>query len=222
MGIKIKMKLAKGHQIITGPSIGILILSLILITVDFSFWWITILSGSIVVFVIQFFRDPDRDMDEINSEAIVSPADGVIFEIDTETIPNTTVFRIRMRFWDVHVNRIPLSGKLKKKEKFSGMFLPILPGVNKISKIKNARQEMHFENPNSIPFKVIQISGILAFRCVSYFSVSEKVIPRGERLGMIRFGSETDFHIPTKNVDPITKVGKKVKAGITIIGNLKY
>ena len=215
------MKLANGHQIITLPSIVIFIFSLIISYLNLSFWWSILITGLILIFVIQFFRDPDRHIVETNSSAIVSPADGVIFEIDTETFPNTTIFRIRMRFWDVHVNRMPLSGKMIKKEKFRGIFLPILPGLNKISKSKNARQELHFENPDKIPFKVIQISGFLAFRCVSYFPVSEEVTPRGKRLGMIRFGSETDFHIPTKNVDPIVTVGEKVRAGMTIFGNLR-
>jgi len=215
------MKLAQGHEIITIPSLVLFLLSIIFSLFEIIFWFLVPLTGLIVIFVVQFFRDPERNPVDLDPKAIIAPADGVLFEIDTKTIPNTTIFRIRMRFWDVHVNRMPITGKMLKKQKFKGIYLPILPGVNHVSKNKNARQEMDFQNQDHISFKVVQISGFLAFRCVSYHSESETTIPRGDRLGMIRFGSETDLHIPTKNLETKISVGDKVKAGMTTLGFLK-
>jgi phosphatidylserine decarboxylase len=215
------MNLAQGHEVITIPSLILFILSIVLSLFETPFWFLIPLTGLILIFVIQFFRDPERNPLDPDPNAIIAPADGVLFEIDTQSIPGTTIFRIRMRFWDVHVNRMPMTGKMLRKQKFKGAYLPILPKLNHISKTRNARQEMDFQNSDGISFKVVQISGFLAFRCVSYHSESETLIIRGDRLGMIRFGSETDLHVPTKNLETKISIGKKLKAGVTILGYLK-
>ena len=214
------MKLAQGHQIITYPLFILFFLSVLLAFWSSVVWWITIVIFILLIFVIQFFRDPERFPDQNYDEIVVSPADGVLFEIDTQSIPEVTIFRIRMRFWDVHVNRMPLDGKLTSKSYKKGSYLPIIPGVNRYSKSRNARQELVFDHPSGFEFKVVQISGILAYRCVAYHEVSDRLIKRGERLGMIRFGSETDLHVPSDRIKITAFKGQKVKGGKTVLGVL--
>ena len=220
-------KLARGHKSITIPSLILVVLSTVwllykvilgtLSTIDILFFLGTIL---LLIFNLQFFRDPLRIPDDSNVLSIISPADGVLFEIDTTSEPDTTIYRIRMRFWDVHVNYMPLDGKLNSCTKKRGVLLPILPGLNKYSKNKNARQTMVFESDKGFEFKVIQISGTLAYRTVAYGKETD-YFKKAHKIGMIRYGSETDLHLPTTFSQPVARIGQKVKAGKTIISQLK-
>ena len=222
------IQLAKGHRFVTIPLFILLIFSLLWVqlkvitnTIGWIDYVLLILSFLIFIFVLQFFRDPNRKPESNNELDIISPADGILFEIDTTSEKDISIFRIRMRFWDVHVNYMPIKGTLIDQVKKKGIYLPILPGLNKYSKNKNARQTMAFSSENGFYFKVIQISGIFAFRTVSYLKKGD-ITEKGEKIGMIRFGSETDFHIPSNKVGEIfVKIGQKVKAGQTIIARLK-
>lgn len=223
----VTLTLAKGHRSITIPSSILFILSLVwfsykslLSNTTGTDQVILIIIGFILFFNLQFFRDPLRKPDESSNESILAPADGVLFEIDTFSEKGTTIFRIRMRFWDVHVNYMPLNGFLLSCVKKRGSLLPILPFINKYSKNKNARQIMTFSSPLGFEFKVIQISGTLAYRTVAY-GRKDQYFEKGNKIGMIRYGSETDLHIPTEYIESHQVLGKKVKAGRTIIAQLK-
>ena len=220
-------KLARGHKTITLPSLGLVILSTLWLANKLLFSKVTnidiifILATSILLlFNLQFFRDPLRVPESTDILSIISPADGVLFEIDTTTEPDTTIYRIRMRFWDVHVNYMPLEGKLSSCTKKRGVLLPILPGLNKYSKNKNARQTMVFHSDKGFSFKVVQISGTLAYRTVAY-GKNDDFFNKADKIGMIRYGSETDLHLPTAFSEPVALIGQKVKAGKTIISKLK-
>ena len=182
-------------------------------------WGILVISFVIFIFFLQFFRDPPRSPDSADTTLAVAPADGYLFEIDTTTDPKLVIFRIRMRFWDVHVNRMPLAGTLQSIEKVKGTYLPILPGLNRFSKKQNARKILTFKTPEDLEFKVIQISGTLAYRTVPY-GKPQTFYKRGDRIGMIRMGSETDLHLPVNHTEIIIKVGTKVKAGQTIMAKI--
>ncbi|MHA2366236.1 MAG: phosphatidylserine decarboxylase [Candidatus Hodarchaeales archaeon] len=217
------LPLAKGHQLMTIPSLVLVILSIFWVYLyRLNDWYIIVLALILLIFVIQFFRDPTRIPESSDTTMIVSPADGVVFEIDNNTKPGITIFRIRMRFWDVHVNRMPITGTLESIEKKTGSIwpLPILPKLNKYSKNRNARKILKFSTvPGLINFSVVQISGTLAYRTVPY-GKPKAHFERGERIGMIRFGSETDFMISTNVIEVLTHIGKKVKAGQTVIARL--
>lgn len=219
--------LARGHRLVTIPSLLLWLLTIIWLLVRFFEGSVGYLEGllvlgglTLVVFVVQFFRDPPREVGDIPPTDVVSPADGVMFEVDDKTQPGTTVFRIRMRFWDVHVNRMPTDGVLLGKEKKRGLILPILPGLNQYSKNLNARQTLTFEASQGFEFKMVQISGTLAYRTVAY-GKSGTQYNRGDRVGMIRFGSETDLHLPTEIIHWMAPVGQKVRGGTTVIARLK-
>ena len=220
-------KLAKGHKSITIPSLILVIVAILWIFYKFSLSAMTfvdeaffIITFLILIFNLQFFRDPLRKPDFFDENSIIAPADGVLFEIDSASEPGSTIYRIRMRFWDVHVNYMPLDGQLLSCTKKRGILLPILPIVNKYSKNKNARQTLIFKSTRGFEFKVIQISGTLAYRTVSY-GVLNQNFSMADKIGMIRYGSETDLHIPSNFTIPVAQIGTKVKAGKTIIAKLK-
>ena len=214
------MKLAQGHRSITFPLVVLFFGSFFLTILFPQYWIILVITAAAVVFTIQFFRDPERTPDNSDPHTVLAPADGVLFEITTDGQGNQ-IFRIRMRFWDVHVNRMPVEGRLYASTKVAGLYLPIIPGVNKLSKNKNAHQTLQFKHPHGFNFQVIQISGILAYRCVSYWQPSDQVIQKGVRLGIIRFGSETDLYIPEERIKQSLPAGKKVRAGQTVLCLLK-
>ena len=223
----VTLKLARGHKSITIPSLILVIVASLWILYKFSLSAVTSIDEAflfitflILIFNLQFFRDPIRKPDFFDENSILAPADGVLFEIDSTSEPGSTIYRIRMRFWDVHVNYMPMAGQLLSCTKKRGILLPILPIVNKYSKNKNARQTLIFKSDQGFEFKVIQISGTLAYRTVSYGSPNQS-FSIADKIGMIRYGSETDLHIPTSFTNPIAQIGTKVKAGKTIIAKLK-
>ena len=223
-----KYKLAKGHRLVTYSMLFITLMAIIrllanIITKTDNEFDIVLVCITIILllFLIFFFRDPDRNPDIENDSVILAPADGILFEIDSSSENSTIIFRIRMRFWDVHVNYMPIKGVLIDQFKKRGTFLPILPGLNKISKHRNARQIMTFTSFKGFSFKIVQISGIFAYRTVSYLKKGD-VTDKGDRIGMIRFGSETDLYFPTSKIERIiVKTGVKVTAGQTVIAMLK-
>ena len=222
-----ELRLAKGHKTITIPSLILFIVAFLWLLYQYSISMITItdefifLAMAILLFFnLQFFRDPVRISDDNLESSILAPADGVLFEIDTTSEPDVSIYRIRMRFWDVHVNYMPFTGTLNSCTKKRGILLPILPGFNKYSKNKNARQTMVFHSENDFDFKVVQISGTLAYRTVAYGKI-DQVFTKGDKIGMIRYGSETDLHIPTHLTEPVAIIGSKLKSGKTIIARMK-
>lgn len=159
------------------------------------------------VFFIIFFRDPDRKPKGDEDDA-VSPADGKVISIRDGTIC------IFMNIHDVHVNRAPLAGTVMQIDYKPGGYIP---AFNKDSQV-NERNHVVI-NTESGNIELTQIAGVLTRRIVSYISEGSRV-NRGERIGMIRFGSRVDVKIP--QVYEFT-VGSndKVKAGETIIAMKK-
>jgi len=176
-------------------------------------WYI---AGTMLVllalFVFSFFRDPDR---VIPSEpgAVVSPADGrvvVVTEEENAGRPGQRV-SIFLAIWNVHVNRAPASGTIAKMDYRPGKFLAAM------------RERASFENEQNVftlstesgemVFK--QIAGLIARRVVSWKKAGEQVL-RGERIGLVRFGSRVDVWLP-KGAEILVKVGENVKGGSSVI-----
>ena len=216
----VKLNLAKGHTVVTYPALLFLAISLFITLLNFSMWLLLFMAIIVLVFIVQFFRDPERICQTKDPLAILASADGVVFDVDTSN-SDITVIRTRMRFWDVHVIRMPVTGTLVDKRRFGGYYLPIIPWLNHRAKSRNARQELSFQHPTGFSFKVVQVSGILAYRCISYHEVAENLILQGDRIGMIRFGSETDVHFPTNRIHGVVPVGTKIKAGSSVLCYLR-
>ena len=163
---------------------------------------------ALTFFVVIFFRDPERKV-EVSDNYMISPADGTVMDIRDRKIC------IFMFFQNVHVNRAPISGKIKEITYKKGGYLP---AYRKDSE-RNERNEFIIHSKYG-DVSVIQIAGAIARRIVSYSRVND-VIEQGQRIGMIRFGSRVDVTIP-EDFDIIVGKGERVLAGKTVIAKIKY
>lgn len=151
------------------------------------------------LFVV-FFRDPERTP---RGDGMVSPADGVVMQANKKIV-------IFMNLYDVHVNRAPLSGLVKETEYRKGGHVP---AFHKDSS-RNEQNKITIETDHG-DVVVTQIAGILARRIVCYVNEGD-VVERGQRIGMIRFGSRVDVTIPDE-FEVGVKPGDRVKAGESMI-----
>ncbi|MGW4641959.1 phosphatidylserine decarboxylase [Sphaerisporangium sp. NPDC004334] len=163
---------------------------------------LTALTGA----MLWFFRDPDR---EPGAGLVLSPADGVVQSIDPQPDGRTRV-AIFMSPLDVHVNRAPLDGTVTSIRHVAGGFRP---AFNKDSD-QNERVVWHFETEIG-DLELVQIAGAVARRIVPYVGMGAK-LTRGERIGLIRFGSRVDIYLP-EGIAPAVSVGQRTTAGVTRI-----
>jgi phosphatidylserine decarboxylase len=161
-----------------------------------------------MLFLLIFFRDPERSPESTNCSDMLSPADGRILRAANNKLS------IFMNVHNVHVNRAPLEGKIKDIKYRKGSKFP---AFSKDSD-KNERNDITITT-NVGDITVTQISGALIRRIVCYIKKSEK-IQRGQRIGMIRFGSRVDVTLPDGYTFIVTK-GQRVKAGKTVIAMCK-
>ncbi len=228
---KFRLSLAPGYQKVIYPALVVALVLYALFLVTFHIWlcYIGIIWTFLVGILIYFYRDPQRIVN-LTSSALLAPADGTVTYIENQrrklspTDADATIaytIRIRMTLFNVHVNRSPLSGKIVEIKKLSGSYWPFIPYLNKGSK-NNARQIIKIENDL---FKVdfVQIAGFLARQCVSFKKIGE-FVEQGEKIGMIRLGSEVELVIYPKskniNLQWRVNVGDKTTAGITPIATI--
>ncbi|MEK6599667.1 MAG: phosphatidylserine decarboxylase family protein [Deltaproteobacteria bacterium] len=200
----------EGYPFILASIFGTIILFLA------GFKSVSYLSGGLTIFIVSFFRDPERDIPS-ETDAIISPADGRIIIVDRvfeDRFMKQDAIKISifMNVFNVHVNRVPASGKVSGVFYNPGKFFSA--DKDKAS-LENEQNALLIEADNSKRFVVNQIAGLIARRIVCYAKEGDK-IERGKRFGMIRFGSRIDVYLPVDcriNV----KAGDKVKAGSSIL-----
>ncbi len=186
-------------------------------------WW-AFLPAALLLFVCYFFRDPVRVPPE-NPNALVSPADGRVTHIEEVEAPEflggkALRISIFLSIFDVHLNRAPFAGRATHKLYKKGEFL------NAMSADSGHRNEMHdvgftCDDPRLPKFLVRQIAGLIARRIVCLLEDGQAV-ERGERIGMIKFGSRTDLFLPAGTaIDIQLRVGQTVRAGATVLGVLR-
>jgi len=164
-----------------------------------------------------FFRDPERYF-EGESKYILAPADGKIVELTTSQNPFegncNSMYRISifMSIFDVHVNRAPFAGIVEEIRYSEGKFLSA--HLEK-SYLENEKNWITIKTHFGEKLYLTQIAGIIARR-ISCWVRKGKEVERGERIGMIRFGSRVDLYLPQKVKLMVTK-GKRVKAGKSIL-----
>lgn len=182
-------------------------------------WWLAV---PIVVFtglVINFFRDPERVVPP-GDHLVTSPADGKVVAITAVIQEDRFLQRpcrrvsIFMSPVNVHVNRIPVDGVVLGVEHSEGRFHAAF--LDKASEL-NERNAVALEDPRGERFLFVQIAGQLARRIVCNIAPGDHV-RRGERYGMIMFGSRLDLYVP-EVVNIHVAIGEHVKAGETIIGS---
>jgi phosphatidylserine decarboxylase len=181
--------------------------------------WITIICALLLVFVTAFFRNPQREIPG-DPKAIISPADGKVIEIKEMDEPDFLKARcirvcVFMNVFNVHINRIPLGGTIKRVQYFPGKFL--VASLDKASEL-NERNAVLIEGAGGVKVLVVQIAGLVARRIVSYVTAGDSV-KKGDRFGLIRFGSRLDLYLPLKT-KIMVQMGEVVKGGETIMGVL--
>lgn len=181
------------------------------------------LGAVLTAWCIYFFRDPDR-FTPTRDGLVVSPADGVVqsiveatpppeLDMGSEALTRVAVF---MNVFDVHVNRIPVEGVVKRLAYRPGAFLNA--SFDKASE-DNERQSVLLETDGGKEIAFVQIAGLVARRIICDLEDGQRVVA-GQRMGMIRFGSRVDVYLP-KGVNPLVAVGQRAIAGETVLADLK-
>ncbi len=183
---------------------------------SFPAWIFVVITG----FVCWFFRDPDRDIPQ-DAKSLISPADGKVIVIEKlekcEYLSGPCIkVSIFMNVFNVHVNRAPFNGVVQKVLYNPGKFMNA--SFDKAS-IHNERNALIIQTENGTNFAVVQIAGLIARRIVNCVQQGEE-LKKGDRYGMIRFGSRLDLYLPL-DFDVAVNIGEKTQAGSTIIGYMK-
>jgi phosphatidylserine decarboxylase len=178
------------------------------------------ISAVLLVFTISFFRDPQRAT-PTDPKAIVAPADGTIVEIRTVHEPyylngEATMVAIFLSVFDVHVQRAPIEGEIKFVKYHKGKFLD---ARNMNASLENENRVIGIVTADGFRVTVRQIAGLIARRIVGWADPGTK-LARGERLGMIRFGSRVELFLPP-GTQVMAKVGEYAKGGETVLARRK-
>jgi phosphatidylserine decarboxylase len=190
---------------------------LILLGVMGGWPWLIGLGLAAGGFFAYFFRDPERAI-PTEPGVIVSPADGLVIRVDEVeeneflTSPSRYV-AIFMNIFDVHVNRSPVAGTVTEMRHQAGEYMA---ASRPDAASRNEQQAILLENAAGRQVMVVQIAGLLARRIIPFVKPGYN-LARGERLGLICFGSRVDLYLPRDSQIEV-KTGDRVKAGSSIIG----
>jgi phosphatidylserine decarboxylase len=181
---------------------------------------LTIIGLVITFCICGFFRDPDRVIPS-QKDVVVSPADGKV--IAAEVVDNSPFLNgesmkisIFMSVFNVHVNRVPYNGLVKEIDYNPGKFFSA--NLDKASQ-QNEHNAVAIEMENGKPLGVVQIAGLIARRIICHIQPGDQV-HRGQRFGLICFGSRLDVYLPV-DIKLKLAVGDKVKAGTSILGQFE-
>jgi phosphatidylserine decarboxylase len=175
-----------------------------------------ILPCMLALFFLWFFRDPERSIPNAPG-AVVSPADGKITDISSVTVEGEKRTRISifLNVFDVHVNRSPIAGVVREVRYRRGKFLN---AMNEASAEQNEQNMVRVEGDGqTVVFK--QIAGLLARRIVFHPKVGDR-LERGQRVGLIKFGSRTDVVINSMAKVQV-KIGDRVRGGASVLAYLQ-
>ena len=183
-----------------------------------SWLWVTGLFAGLFLFVTWFFRDPERSIPE-DPNAIVSAGDGRVVEIIQEKDPLLdgvyTRVSVFLNVFNVHVNRVPIAGKIQATRYNPGKFLN---AASHKASLDNEQSAILLNNGH-VTILVKQIAGLIARRIVCWAEEGDEY-QRGQRFGLIRFGSRVDIFLP-EGTDIKVEIGDIVSGGSSIIGYLK-
>lgn len=206
---------------IVADALPMLIIFIILTAIVYFFWgmWAALFPLILVLFILYFFRNPSRKI-TAQSDEIVSPADGVVLSV--EKIEEKNYLRgpaikvsIFLNIFNVHVNRVPVTGVIDYLHYRPGKFLPAFKSHASQLNERNYVGIKCKDNPD-VAVLVVQITGFIARRIVCWAKAGEK-LRQGDLFGMIKFGSCTELYLPVETTVFVEK-GQKVRGGETIIG----
>ncbi len=207
----IRIPIARGCWFWIAVSLGLTVL------VWFLNWIAGLILGVATLLLINFFRDPQRKTPDLPPEFVIAPADGKIISIEPspcKDLPQHIRISIFMNIFDVHVNRVPVTGQLRSMMHFPGLFLtadnPRAPG-------ENERMEFILRTLYG-PVMVCLVAGLVARRIVTWARPDDALL-RGQRFAMIKLGSRVDVHLPA-GCRIMVQPGNRVKAGLTTLAEL--
>jgi phosphatidylserine decarboxylase len=178
--------------------------------------WVLLPLGLLIIttiFLMFFFRDPKRVSPD-EKGIMVSPAEGKVVGV-TNLEDGSLKIQLELSVFNVHVNRVPIKAKLLKLTREKGGHWPVWY-KGKYDK-NNARLHFDFQSEEGFDFRVTQIAGIFAWRCVSYIDEGD-ILNQNDKMGIIRFGSAANIILPKDCIyKPEVTAGQKVRAGETII-----
>jgi len=187
-------------------------------------WWdpAGLVGVVLTAWCVYFFRDPDRTTPDAEN-LVICPADGVVqsvvqavpppeLELGTEPMTRVAVF---MNVFNVHVNRVPMSGVITAKHYRPGKFFNA--SLDKASEF-NERMSLKVKTGKGVEIAFVQIAGLVARRILCYVDVG-RAVEAGERFGLIRFGSRVDIFLPN-GVQPLVIEGQTTIAGETVIADI--
>ena len=210
-----RLKLAReGLPLVYGLAAVTLVLNLL------GWWWVGLVGLVLTFAVAAFFRDPERDVPE-DGNLVVSPADGRIVSIAVDVSPEgfpgerSQRVSIFMSPLNVHVNRVPASGRVLSVRHTPGKFLA---AFSDRASAENERNEVALRDSAGRLLVFTQIAGWLARRIVCHLSPGERVV-QGSRYGLIMFGSRVDVYLPP-TASLRVRLGDRVRAGADVLGEL--
>jgi phosphatidylserine decarboxylase len=179
-----------------------------------------LLAGLLTLFIIFFFRDPAR-LSQVSNKTVLTPADGTVLRVqhfeDNENPLGEPSIKISvfMSLFNVHVNRVPIMGKISEIAYHSGTFFSA--NLDKASE-KNEKNLITLQTGDGRKIVFVQIAGLIARRIECWIKEGDHV-KTGQRFGLIRFGSRLDVYLP-KDTRVTVQPRDKVKAGETALGHL--
>ncbi|PYL48801.1 MAG: phosphatidylserine decarboxylase family protein [Verrucomicrobia bacterium] len=216
-GLENGWKIMRFQTLFEGRWIFAILLILAIACAFFSLW-LSLVFVALILYTLAFFRDPNRS-DPSDQCAVVAAADGTV--ADVEEVDEKEFLKARTRrvgiflsIFDVHTNRAPVAGRIAFQQFRKGLFFDARrPECSD----KNEAMTWAFQNPRAT-IVVRQLTGAIARRIVGWAKVGDE-LKRGERFGMIRFGSRTEVYLPL-DAEILVRVGDHVKGGASVIARL--
>ena len=181
-------------------------------------WWWSAPVWLWTLFVLQFFRDPAREIPG-DARTVVAPADGRIVAVGKAEDPYlkrpATKVSVFMNVFNVHSNRSPVDGEVRQAWYNAGSFLNA--ALDKAS-LENERNALWLRAETGQDVTCVQIAGLIARRILCYVKAGDR-LRRGDRFGFIRFGSRVDLYLPPEARVRV-ELGQKVHAGATVVAEL--
>ena len=172
----------------------------------------------IFIFILQFFRDPPREIPQQTS-AVLSACDGRVIKVERTQDPygqrDAILVSVFMNVFNVHSNRSPVDGKIERVQYFPGKF--VNADLDKAS-LENERNAVVVKTADGHTVTFVQVAGLIARRILCYVKIGD-VLTRGQRYGFIRFGSRVDVYLPLTATVKVA-IGDKVSATTTILAEL--
>ena len=183
-------------------------------------WWAFIPGLILTAFTAYFFRNPER-LPPVGSSLVASPADGKVIFVGPAKeghFHNTEMQKISifMSVFDVHVNRVPIDGTVRDMKYNKGRFMAAFEDR---ASDENERNAMLIETAKGQRLVLVQIAGLVARRIICYPTIGAFLM-KGQRMGLIRFGSRCDLYLPL-SAEILVKNGEKVAGGETILAQLR-